>query len=266
MQRLSIHHFQQKKTKGERFAMVTCYDATFAQLLELAGIEIVLVGDSLGNVIKGEATTTMVTMEEMIYHTQCVVRGSSKMLIVADMPFGSYQITHDQALHNGFRLIKEGGAGAIKIEGGQRYASLVRDFVEQGIPVVGHLGLTPQSVHQLGGYRVQGKKAEDAKKIKEDAHLLEAAGCFAIVLECVPEDLATEISQSLQIPVIGIGAGVHTDAQILVLQDMLGLNTHSLPKFVRNYAELGNQTVDALARYQDDVLNGHFPSKEESYH
>jgi len=264
-QRLTIQHIRDLKTKGERIAMVTAYDATFAQHFDLAGAEMLLVGDSLGMVVQGRDSTLGVTMDQMIYHTQAVVRGSQRALVVADMPFMSYQPSVEIALRNGGRLLAEGGAGAVKLEGGQRVVAAVRALVDAGIPVMGHLGLTPQSVHALSGFRVQGRGDKSAARMMEDALLLEDAGAFSLVLETIPLDLASAITERLTIPTIGIGAGVHCDGQVLVCYDLLGLYDQIAPKFVKRYEDLATRTRDATRAYIDEVKAGTFPDEEHSF-
>jgi len=265
VQRLTIQHIRDYKTKGERVAMVTAYDATFARHFDAAGAELLLVGDSLGMVIQGRDSTLGVTMDQMVYHTQAVVRGSHRALVVADMPFMSYQPSVELALMNGGRLMAEGGAGAVKLEGGERVAPAVRALVDAGIPVCGHRGLTPQSVHALSGFRVQGRSDKQAARIIEDALLLENAGAFAIVLETIPMDLAKAITERLQIPTIGIGAGVHCDGQVLVCYDLLGLYDQIAPKFVKRYDDLATRVREATRAYVDEVRAGTFPTDETSF-
>jgi 3-methyl-2-oxobutanoate hydroxymethyltransferase len=253
------------KRQGRKIAMLTAYDYTFAGLLDGAGIDVILVGDSLGMVMLGYETTVPVTMDEMVHHTRAVTRGVRRAMVVADMPFGSYQTGLEEGLRNAARLLKEGLAQAVKIEGGGPVVRLVEALTQAGIPVMGHLGLTPQSVHQLGGYRVQGKSRDDAARILDDARALEAAGAFSLVAECLPEELVAELSRALAIPVIGIGAGVHCDGQVLVLQDMLGLFTELSPRFVKRYAELSEQATAAVTAYAEEVRSGAFPGPEHSF-
>jgi len=256
--------------KGERkLAMVTAYDFTFARLADRAGADLLLVGDSLGMVVQGCENTLGVTMDEMIYHTRMVARGRTRALVIGDMPFLSYQVSTAEAVANAGRFIKEGGAEAVKLEGGVHVADTVRRLCEIDIPVMGHIGLTPQSVHRMGGHKVQGRRpgrgAGSRDRLFEDARALEDAGAFAIVVEGVPADLATEISRQLSIPTIGIGAGAGCDGQVLVLHDLLGLEDRITPKFVRRYAELGRAAVDAIEHYVADVREGTFPAKEHSF-
>lgn len=254
--------------KGKRkFATVTCYDATSAALIEaLEGdkFPLVLVGDSLGNVMQGHDTALPVTIDHVIYHAQCVGRVLKNSLLLADMPFGSYQANDDEGFRNAVRLIKEGGADAVKLEGGERCVALIRRLVEAGIPVCGHLGLTPQSCLAMG-FRVQARNEAAAERLIEEAKLLEAAGCFALVVECIPSALGAKVSAALSIPVIGIGAGAETDGQILVWQDLLGLNQNRLAKFVRRFGNLGEAAQTALNQYADAVGEGSYPAPAEAY-
>ncbi len=244
--------------------MVTCYDAAFASLIEKTAIDMVLVGDSLGNVILGLKDTIPVTMEHMVHHTAAVARVLRRPMLVADMPFLSYNISIEQALRNAGRLIQEGGAQAVKLEGGAAIVPQVKALVAAGIPVVGHLGLTPQSIHTLGGYKVQGRGAQ-GDELLADAQLLAAAGVCALVLELVPQPLALAVTKALSVPTIGIGAGPETDGQVLVLHDLLGFNGEFTPKFLKKYANLGELVVQAVSRYDADVKEGHFPGPEHSF-
>jgi len=253
------------KRKGEPISVVTAYDFPSARLADQAGVEILLVGDSVGTVVLGYDSTLPVTLEDMLHHTRAVARAKPSALIVGDMPFMSYQVSADQAVANAGRFVQEGGADAIKLEGGARVVDAVRRIVEAGIPVMGHLGLTPQSVLAFGGYKVQARGEADQERLLADAKALEAAGCFSIVLEGIPARLGASVSRALQIPTIGIGAGVQCDGQVLVLHDLLGLYHGHQPKFVRRYAELGQETRDAIARYVADVRARRFPSDAESY-
>ena len=263
--RVRVHHLREMKEKNQRFSAVTCYDATFARLVDAAGIEVLLVGDSLGNVIQGQETTLPVTVDHVVYHTAAVARGLHRAHLVADMPFMSYR-NPDVALHNAGRLLAEGAAHAVKLEGGVEVSESVRQLVLAGIPVMGHIGLTPQSVHAMGGHRVQGRGVTARKRLLADAKALEAAGCYAIVLEAIPQELAAEVTQLLKIPTIGIGAGAGCDGQILVLYDLLGLDPHGhKPKFVKKFANLGEQALAALAQYREDVSTATFPGPEHVY-
>jgi 3-methyl-2-oxobutanoate hydroxymethyltransferase len=256
---------REKKQRGEPITALTAYDFLMAELLDQSGIDLILVGDSAGMVVQGQDTTVGVTLEQMLYHSTVVARGVTRALVVADMPFMSYQVNADEALRNAGRMIKEAGVGAVKLEGGRPMGPTIQRLVEVGIPVMGHLGLTPQSIHQFGSYQVRATTSEEADELRQDARSLEQAGAFAIVLEKVPAALGQEVSQSLGIPVIGIGAGPHCDGQILVTHDMLGLYTRFHPRFVRRYAELSREMRQAFEHYIRDVRAREFPSAEESY-
>ncbi|PKN52238.1 MAG: 3-methyl-2-oxobutanoate hydroxymethyltransferase [Deltaproteobacteria bacterium HGW-Deltaproteobacteria-13] len=253
------------KASGEKITMLTAYDYGMASILDESGIDIILVGDSLGNVMLGYDSTLPVTMEDMLHHTKAVSRAVKNAMIVADMPFLSYQVSAETALTNAGRFLKEADAQAVKLEGGREFAEIVHKMTYAGIPVMAHLGLTPQSVHQLGGYKVQGKKEDAAEIIMQDAKILEEAGAFAVVLECVPEKLAAEITHALSIPTIGIGAGVHCDGQVLVINDMLGMNDKFIPKFVKKYAGLNLEIKKAVKTYITEVKQGDFPAVEHSF-
>ncbi len=256
---------RERKAKGQPITMLTAYDYSMAKMLDEAGIDMLLVGDSLGNVVLGYDSTLPVTMEDIIHHVKAVCRGARRSLVVADMPFMSYQVSPQEALRNAGRLIKDSGAQAVKLEGGREVAEAVRAIVAAGIPVVGHLGLTPQSIHALGGFKVQGKDEAAAQKMLDDARLLEECGIFALVLECVPSPLAQKITASLGIPTIGIGAGSDCDGQVLVTQDLLGLYDGFKPKFVKRYAELHLLAAEAVAAYRDEVTGRAFPAQEHSF-
>lgn len=260
----SIIEFYKAKEKKEKITFVSTYDYWSARLCEEAGIDGILVGDSLSMVIQGNDTTLPVTLDEMIYHSKAVRKGAPNTFIVVDMPFMTYHVSVEDAIRNAGKVLKETGANAVKIEGGMHMAELVSKLVSVGIPVMGHIGLTPQFVNQLGGYRVQGKTEEDRKKIKADAIALQQAGCFSIVLEAVPSTLAKEITESVNIPTIGIGAGSNTDGQILVFHDLIGIFDKT-PKFVKRYAETGKLIKEALQKFSSEVKNGEFPSKEYEY-
>jgi 3-methyl-2-oxobutanoate hydroxymethyltransferase len=255
----------QMKERGEKIAALTAYDFLSAQLVDQSGIDVILVGDSAGMVIQGHETTVRVTLEQMLYHTEVVSRGVERALVVADMPFMSFQINADEAVRNAGRMIKEAGAEAVKLEGGAGIAKTIEKIVGIGIPVMGHLGLTPQSIHKFGTYQVRATESVEAEEVRRDAKALEAAGVFAIVIEKVPAKLADEVSKSVKVPVIGIGAGAGCDGQILVTQDMLGIYTRFHPRFVRRYAELGKAMQSAFEHYVRDVKAKEFPSKSESY-
>lgn len=253
------------KKNGQKIACLTAYDALIAQLLDSAGVDVLLVGDSVGNVVQGHETTIPVTLEDIIYHTKAVKRGTERALVVSDMPFMSYQVNTDEAFRNAGRLMKEAGAGAVKLEGGERVADAVSRMTSAGIPVMGHLGLTPQSINQFGSYRPRGRSEDEAEQIKRDALALQDAGVFSIVLEKIPSGLAKEISSMVSIPTIGIGAGPDCDGQILVYTDMLGLTVDFNPRFVRRYDTLGDRIISAVGNYCQDVRQSSFPSMNESY-
>ena len=266
MGRISVHQLKQWKAEGRKFAMITAYDYPSARLVEQAGIPIILVGDSLGSVVLGYESTVPVTMDDILYHTRAVVRATNKAIILADMPFMSYQANADEAVRNAGRLLQEGGATAVKLEGGTHVAPLVRRMVDSGIPVMGHLGLTPQSVNQFGGHKVQGKTPAAAAKLVGDARALEEAGAFAVVLETIPAPLAKMVTERLSIPTIGIGAGPNCDAQVQVFHDMLGIydDCRTL-KHAKRYAVLGETIREAVRSYIDEVEGGEFPTKEHSF-
>src|SRR5579862_4563964 len=264
-QRVTIHTLRAMKERGEKIAVLTAYDATFARLLDEAGADMLLVGDSLGMVVQGHETTLPVTMDDIVYHTRAVVRGVRRAHVIGDMPFMSYQTSIEQGLANAGRLMKEGGCASVKLEGGAVHAELVARMVAAGIPVMGHIGLTPQSYHQLGGFKVQGREAGGRERLIADARALEDAGAYAIVLEAIPADIAREITASLSIPTIGIGAGTGCDGQVLVSYDMLGMDDTFKPRFVRRYATLGATIRDAVSHYVADVRGGAFPSDAESF-
>ncbi len=253
------------KKEKEPITMVTAYDYLTAMLVDRAGIDMILVGDSLGNVMLGYDTTIPVTVDDMVHHTKAVTRGVQRTFVVTDMPFLSYHMSIDETLRNAGRIFQQGGAKAVKIEGGREVCAAVKALTNAGIPVVGHLGLTPQSVHQLGGFRVQGKNSGAAAKLLDDAMALEEAGAFAVVLECIPEALGRQVTERLSIPTIGIGAGVHCDGQVLVIQDLLGITQGFKPKFVKRYADIGEQIVSALENYRTEVKERQFPAPEYSF-
>ena len=262
--RITQSTLQKMHENHEKFTVLTCYDAIFAGILENAGIEVLLVGDSLGNVLHGENTTLSVTLDDMIYHTRCVARGSSKAFIMTDMPFGSYQVSPQQAFENASRIIAA-GAHMVKIEGGQIMADTVEFLTRRGIPVCAHIGLTPQSIHQLGGYKLQGNSEKSAKQLLEDAKSLEKAGAGSLVIEVVPAKLAKKISHALSIPTIGIGAGSNCSAQVLVLHDMLGLYVDKKPRFVKDFMTGAHSIPEAIANYVSAVKTGQFPSEEHEF-
>ena len=264
--RVTISDIRDMKSRGEKVPMITAYDYTSARIVDEAGIPIILVGDTLGQVMLGYDSTLPVTMDEMIHHTKAVARGAKRALIVGDMPFMSYQASTSEALRNAGRFLQEGGAQTVKLEGGVTMAHTVQRMVSSGIPVMGHIGLTPQSVNQLGGYKVQGKSLKAAVRLMEDARALEDAGAFALVLECVPASLARLITERVSIPTIGIGAGKACDGQVQVFHDMLGLFTDFVPKHAKRYANLGETISVAVAEYISEVKDQSFPSREHSYH
>lgn len=253
------------KSKGEKISMLTAYDFTMAQIIDRAGVDVILVGDSASNVMAGYETTVPMTIEHMIYHTSCVVRGVDRALVIADMPFMSYQVTAKEALINAGRMMKEAGAHAIKLEGGKAVVDTVKKIVDAGIPVMGHLGLTPQSIYKFGTYKVRATEDAEAETLIRDAKLLEKAGCFSLVLEKIPARLAEKVTAEVSIPTIGIGAGGACDGQVLVIHDMLGLNKEFNPRFLRRYADLHSIMTDAVQNYIKDVKSKDFPNKDEQY-
>jgi len=263
--RVTTKTLQEMKDAGVPIAMLTAYDYTSARILDRAGTDVLLVGDSASNVMAGNETTLPMTLDHMIYHAQCVVRAIDRSLVVVDLPFGTYQGDSKEALVSAIRVMKEAGAHAIKLEGGKPVVDTVERIVTAGIPVMGHLGLTPQSIYNFGTYKVRAREEEEARALKRDAKLLEAAGCFAIVLEKIPAELAQQVTASLNIPTIGIGAGAGCDGQVLVTHDALGLTTDFNPRFVRHYAELADTITDAVQHYIHDVRERSFPSEDESY-
>ena len=263
-QKITTSVIREKKIKGEKITMLTAYDYATAIVLDESGVDIILVGDSLGMVVLGYDSTLPVTMEDMLHHTKAVARGTKRALVIADMPFLSYQVSTEEALRNAGKFLKEAGAQGVKLEGGREIADLIRKITSIGIPVMAHLGLTPQSVHQLGGYKIQGKDDATAKKLIEDARMIEEAGSFSVVLECVPAALAGKISQAIAIPTIGIGAGAYCDGQVLVINDMLGMFERFTPKFVKKYGNLNAQMKEGVKKYIDEVKSGAFPDEEHS--
>lgn len=264
-EKVYVPALRKAKRKGEKLVCLTAYDYPTARIVDEAGVDLILVGDSIGNVIHGYGNTIPVTLDEIVSATKAVYRGSSRALIVSDLPYGSYHINPDETVRNALRLMKDGGAEAVKLEGGRNRVDLVKRLVDEEIPVVAHIGLTPQSVHKLGGYRVQGKTTATAQTLIEDAKMLEEAGAFAIVLELVPREIAEIITDSLKISTIGIGAGSACDIQVLVLHDLVGLTFGRLPRFVRKYADIREVMSDAVTSWMDDVRNGDYPNDEESY-
>ena len=266
MSRITTRQIRNWGQEDRKIVMVTCYDATFARLLEETSTDAILIGDSLGMVVQGHENTLPVTLDEIIYHCRAVARGSTRPHLVGDLPFGTYQGSTDDALRNATRLIKEGGVQAVKLEGGREYAELITRMTSAGIPVMGHLGLTPQSVHQFGGFRIQGRTATAAEKLLDDARSLEEAGCYSIVLEGIPATLAAEVTSVLSIPTIGIGAGAACSGQVLVLYDLLGLDNRFNPKFLKKYADLHQAVVGAVSDYADEVRQGSFPTLKHCHH
>lgn len=265
VKRITTNTLQKMKSNGEKISMITAYDFSFAKLFDEAGIDVILVGDSASNVMAGHETTLPITLDQMIYHAQSVLRGIHRCLVVVDLPFGTYQSNSDIALASAIRIMKETGAHAIKLEGGEEALESIKRIVNAGIPVMGHLGLTPQSIYKFGTYTVRAKEEEEANKLRKDALLLQEAGCFAMVLEKIPAQLAKEVSESLHIPTIGIGAGNDCDGQVLVMHDMLGINTEFKPRFLRQYLNLHEQITGAVQQYISDVKSGDFPNEHESY-
>jgi 3-methyl-2-oxobutanoate hydroxymethyltransferase len=265
LSKVTIHTLRKMKADRRKIAMLTAYDATFARLVDQGGVDIILVGDSAGMVVQGGGNTLPVTMDEMIYHCRSVVRGTERAQVVGDMPFMSYQVSLEEGLRNAGRLVKEGGAEAVKLEGGAEYAELASKLVRIGIPVMGHIGLTPQSLHQMGGFKVQGREDAAAKKILDDAVALEQAGCYAIVLEGIPRELAGPITAKVSCPTIGIGAGVDCDGQVLVVYDLLGMNEEFRPKFVKRYDNLAVRIRTSIEQYITEVREGQFPDDEHSF-
>jgi len=263
--RMTTALIRQKKAAGEKITMLTSYDYTLARLVDEAGVDMFLVGDSASNIVCGNGTTLPITVDEMIFLTRGVVRAAQHALVVIDMPFGSYQVSPEEAVRNAIKMVKESGADAVKLEGGEEILPAIRQMIAMGVPVCGHLGLTPQSVNQLGGYGLRAKEEAEAEKLMNDAKLLDEAGCFAIVLEKIPAALAEKVSKAVSCPTIGIGAGNKTDGQVLVLHDMLGLNMGFKPKFLRLFAELGEQVISAVKTYVAAVKDQSFPNEQESY-
>lgn len=265
MSKFTVEHFFARKKEGQKITMVTAYDYLFSKIVEEAGIEVILVGDSLGIVVQGHENTLPVSMDEMIYHTRLVSRAAQKAMVIGDMPFMSYQTGVVDAVRNAGRFLKEAGATAVKMEGGIEVIEYIRAMTKSDIPVMGHIGLTPQSIHRMGGYRVQGKTREAAERLLEEAHMVEDAGAFALLLEAVPMDLAKKITERLKIPVIGIGAGPFCDGQVLVLHDVIGLFDRFIPKFVKRYADTKDVIMKALQSFKKEVEKGIFPSESESF-
>jgi len=265
IKRVTTKTLQEMKNNGEKISMLTAYDFSMAQMVDEAGIDVILVGDSASNVMAGHETTLPITLDQMIYHASSVIRGTSRALVVVDLPFGSYQGNSKEALTSAIRVMKETGAHAIKLEGGEEVVESVKRILSAGVPVMGHLGLTPQSIYKFGTYVVRAREEEEAMKLIQDAHLLQEAGCFAIVIEKVPAKLAERVAKEVSIPIIGIGAGGGVDGQVLVLHDLLGINTEFKPRFLRTYLNLHEQIVGAIGNYVNDVKSKDFPNESESY-
>ncbi|MGN0068195.1 MAG: 3-methyl-2-oxobutanoate hydroxymethyltransferase [Prevotella sp.] len=265
LKKVTATRFTEMKRQGEKISMLTAYDYTMASLVDAAGVDSILVGDSASNVMAGNDTTLPITLDEMIYHARAVKRAVKRAMVICDMPFGSYQVTEDEGMRSAIRIMKESGVDGLKLEGGHEVAGLVRRMVAAGIPVCGHLGLTPQSIHKFGGYGLRAREDSEAERLMADALELDAAGCFAIVLEKVPAELARKVTEAVGCATIGIGAGAGTDGQVLVSADMLGMSGSFRPKFLRIYAELGETVRAAVGKYVEDVKKSAFPSAEESY-
>ena len=265
VKKITTNTLLKMKRSGEKISMITAYDFSFAKIFDAAGIDIILVGDSASNVMAGHETTLPITLEQMIYHASSVVRGCNRSLIIVDLPFGTYQGNSKEALNSTIRIMKETGAHAIKLEGGEEILESVKRILSSGVPVMGHLGLTPQSIYKFGTYTVRAKEEEEAEKLKKDAMLLQEAGCFGIVLEKIPALLAKEVSEHLSIPTIGIGAGNDCDGQVLVMHDMLGINTEFKPRFLRTYLNLHEEVTGAVQKYIEDIKSKDFPNENEQY-
>jgi 3-methyl-2-oxobutanoate hydroxymethyltransferase len=265
VKKVTTNTLQKMKAAGEKVSMITAYDFSFARIFDAAGIDVILVGDSASNVMAGHVTTLPITLDQMIYHASSVIRGVDRCLVVVDIPFGYYQANSEIALASAIRIMKETGAHAVKLEGGEEVLDSIGRIISAGVPVMGHLGLTPQSIYKFGTYAVRAQEEVEANKLKIDAKLLEKAGCFAIVLEKIPAKLAKEVSASVRIPTIGIGAGKYCDGQVLVMHDMLGINTEFKPRFLRQYLNIHEQATKAIQQYIDDVKSKNFPSEQEQY-
>ncbi len=265
IKKVTTHTLQKMKAAGEKISMLTAYDYSFAKIIDSAGIDVILVGDSASNVMAGHETTLPITLDQMIYHAQSVIRGIHRCLVVVDLPFGYYQSNSDIALASAIKIMKESGGHSIKLEGGEEVLKSIKKIVSAGIPVMGHLGLTPQSIYKFGTYAVRAKEEVEADKLRNDAKLLQEAGCFGIVLEKIPAVLAKEVSESLSIPTIGIGAGADCDGQVLVMHDMLGINTEFKPRFLRQYLNIADQATKAVQQYISDVKKNDFPNEQEQY-
>jgi|TARA_A100001011_G_scaffold55377_1_gene54101 3-methyl-2-oxobutanoate hydroxymethyltransferase len=263
--RVTIKFLEQMKSKGEKISMLTAYDYSFAKIIDEAGVDIILVGDSASNVMAGHETTLPITLDQMIYHASSVIRAVKRALVVVDLPFGTYQSDSQEALKSAIRIMKESGAHAVKLEGGHLAKESIERIIQAGIPVMGHLGLTPQSIYKFGTYTVRAKEDEEAKTLISDSKMLEKVGCFSIVLEKIPNKLAKKVTSSLKLPIIGIGAGSHVDGQVLVSHDMLGMNKDFSPRFLRRYLDLDSLVSNAVKKYLKDIKDGNFPNKEEQY-
>jgi 3-methyl-2-oxobutanoate hydroxymethyltransferase len=265
VKRITTNTLQKMKSTGEKISMITAYDFSFAKIFDAAGIDVILVGDSASNVMAGHETTLPITLDQMIYHASSVIRGVERSLVVVDLPFGSYQGNSKEALASAVRIMKETGAHAVKLEGGEEIVESIKRILAAGIPVMGHLGLTPQSIYKFGTYTVRAKEEAEANKLRSDARILQESGCFGLVLEKIPAMLAKEVSESLAIPTIGIGAGRHCDGQVLVMHDLLGINTEFKPRFLRQYLNLHEQVTTAVKHYIKDVKDRDFPNEQEQY-
>lgn len=265
VKKVTTHTLQRMKINGEKISMITAYDYSFAKIFDAAGIDVILVGDSASNVMAGHETTLPITLDQMIYHASSVIRGTNHCFVVVDLPFGAYQSNSKEALASAIRIMKETGAHAVKVEGGEEILESVKRILAAGVPVMGHLGLTPQSIYKFGTYTVRAREEAEAEKLKKDARLLEEVGCFGLVLEKIPALLAKEVSESLQIPTIGIGAGQHCDGQVLVMHDLLGINNEFNPRFLRRYLDLHQQITQAIQHYIHDVKARDFPNDSEQY-
>ena len=263
--RVTIKVLEQMKSKGEKISMLTAYDYSFAKIIDDAGIDIILVGDSASNVMAGHETTLPITLDQMIYHASSVIRAVKRALVIVDLPFGTYQSDSKKALKSAIRIMKESGAHAVKLEGGHLAKESIERIIQAGIPVMGHLGLTPQSIYKFGTYTVRAENEQEAKKLISDSEMLEKIGCFSIVLEKIPNKLAKKVTSSLKLPIIGIGAGSHVDGQVLVSHDMLGMNKDFSPRFLRRYLDLDSLVGNAVKKYSKDIKDGNFPNKEEQY-
>ena len=263
--RVTVKSLQEMKDNGEKISMLTSYDFTSAGIVDKAGIDVILVGDSASNIMAGHETTLPITLDQMIYHASSVIRGVERALVVVDLPFGTYQSDSQAALESAIRIMKESGSHAVKLEGGKQIKDSIKRIIKAGIPVMGHLGLTPQSIYKFGTYTVRAKEDKEANQLIEDAHLLEKIGCFAIVLEKVPSKLAEKVAKEINIPIIGIGAGSHVDGQVLVLHDLVGMTKEFNPRFLRRYMNLHDDMINAISNFSDDIKSGSFPNENEQY-